>query len=183
MVGGMNMADTNKTGCKVCAVGANHPDFLNSFFGLNTASKKKRNLVWESDLTECEIGEYQILPLTSSRQLRAEGRTMKHCARHYDEMCHKGLARIFSICDSSGNQVATALLVWIDDYWHLDQIKGYQNAEVLESQETYFDGDSTVTWLEPTELYFIGQEILQRYRSAWSNRLHTYVCSLVKVRK
>jgi len=97
------MADANKTGCMICAVGANYPDFLNSFFELNTASKKKRNLVWESDLMKCDIGDYQIIPLTSSRQPRAEGCTMKHCARHYDEMCHKGLARIFSIRDLSGN--------------------------------------------------------------------------------
>lgn len=156
-----------------------HPDFLNSLFGLGTKRKKKRNLEWASDLPECEIGDYLIVPLTTSRQLRAEGRAMKHCAGHYDELCHKGLARVFSIQDLSGNRVATASLIWFDDYWHLEQVKGYENAAVLESEETVFDGNSTVTDREPTELYFVGQEILQRYRSAWSDQLHSYVCNLM----
>ncbi len=176
------MANAKERGCTVCAVGALPPDLLNSLFGLNSGRGKKRNLEWKSDLLECEIGDYLIVPLTSSRQLRAESLTMKNCVRHYDEMCNKGLARIFSIRDTSGNQVATAALIWLNDYWHLDQIKGVQNAEVLEHREAYFDGNSTVTKIEPTELYFIGQEVLQRYRSAWSDRLHTLVCGLMKDR-
>lgn len=156
------------------------PDFLNSLFGLDTKSKKKRNLVWESDLTECEIGEFLIIPLTSSRHLRAEGRMMRHCVGTYDELCHKGLARVFSIRDLSGHRLATASLIWREDYWHLEQIKGLRNAEVLESESTFFDGSSRVTLLEPTELYYIGQEILLRYRCAWSDCLHNYVCGLMK---
>ncbi|WP_333689275.1 PcfJ domain-containing protein [Methylococcus capsulatus] len=156
------------------------PDFLNAMFGLNTKGRKKRNLVWESDLAECEIGEYLIAPLTTSRQLRAEGRAMRHCVGNYDELCHKGRARVFSIRDSLGNRIATASLIWRDDYWHLEQIKGPQNAEVLENEETFFDGNSTVTQSEPTELFYIGQEILRRYRCAWSDRLHNYVCGLMK---
>ena len=157
-----------------------HPDFLNSLFGLGTKRKKKRNLEWASDLPACELGEFLIVPLTTSRQPRAEGRAMKHCAGHYDELCHRELARVFSIRDLSGNRVATASLIWLDDYWHLEQVKGYENAEVQESEETFFNGNTTVTQREPTELYFVGQEILQRYRSAWSVRLHSYVCKLMK---
>lgn len=166
------MADTKENGA--------HPDFLNSLFGLGTKRKKKRNLEWASDLPACEVGEFLIVPLTTSRQLRAEGRAMKHCAGHYDELCHRELARVFSIRDLSGNRVATASLIWLDDYWHLEQVKGPENAEVLESEETFFNGNTTVTQREPTELYFVGQEILQRYRSAWSERLHRYVCNLMK---
>jgi hypothetical protein len=165
------MADTKENGA--------HPDVLNSLFGLGTKRKKKRNLEWASDLPECEIGDFLIVPLTTSRQLRAEGRAMKHCAGQYDELCHQGLARVFSIRDLSGNRVATASLIWLDDYWHLEQVKGYENAEVQESEETFYNGNSTVTQLEPTELYFVGQEFLQRYRSAWSDRLHNCVCKLI----
>lgn len=157
-----------------------NPDFLNSLFELDTNRKKKRNLEWVSELPECEIGDYLIVPLTTSRQLRAEGRAMKHCAGHYDERCHKGLARVFSIRDLFGNRLATASIIWLDDYWHLEQVKGSQNAEVLESEEVFFNGSSIVTQLEPTELYFVGQEILQRYRSAWSSRLQNYVFSLMR---
>lgn len=155
------------------------PDFLNALFGLDTKGKKKLNLEWASAVLRCEIGDYLILPLTTSRLLRAEGRAMKHCVGHYDELCHKGLARVFSVRDISGHRVATASLIWRDDYWHLEQVKGHENAEVLESENTYFDGNSTVTELAPTELYFVGQEILQRYRSAWSKQLKSYVCDLM----
>ena len=96
---------------------------------------------------------------------------MRHCVGQYDEMCHKGLARVFSIRDLSNKRMATISLLWRDDYWHLEQIKGLQNADVLESESTFFDGNTTVTLLEPTELHFVSQEVLRRYRSAWNERL------------
>lgn len=158
-----------------------NPDFLNSLFGLETKRKKKRNLAWETDLAECEIGEYRIVPLTTSRQLRAEGRGMNNCVGRYDELCHGGGVRVFSIQNEFGTRVATASLIWRDDYWYLDQVKGWANAEVVEDEEIpLFNGDSTVIHIEQTDLYFVAQELLQRYRSAWSERLHSYVCNLMK---
>lgn len=154
------------------------PGYLHAVLGPYPKSKN-RNLQWESDLSECEIGDYRIVPLTNSRQLWVEGRTMKHCAGHYDELCHQGLARLFSVQDLSGNRLATASLIWRDDYWYLEQVRGHENMEVLEIEETSFDGNSTVTQREPSDLYFVGQEILQHYRSAWSERLHKYVCNLL----
>ena len=170
MVGGLTMPDAVENG--------RSPDFLHPVLS-PSPKNKKRNLQWESDLSECEIGDYLSVPLTNSRQLRAEGRAMKHCVGHYDELCHQGLARVFSVQDLSGNRVATASLIWRDDYWHLEQVRGHENAEVLEIEETFFNGNSTVTQREPSDLYFVGQEILQRYRSAWSERLHKYVCKLI----
>lgn len=61
----MKMADAKENGA--------HPDFLNSLFGLGSKRKKKRNLEWESDLPESEIGDYLFIPLTTSRQLRGRG--------------------------------------------------------------------------------------------------------------
>lgn len=167
----MKMPDTKEDGVA---------DFLNSLFGLDTKRKKKRNLTWKSDLVECEIGDYLVVPLITSRQLRAEGRAMEHCVGNYDELCYRGLARVFSIRDLTGNRVATASLVWLDDYWHFEQLRGKKNAEALVCEETFFNGDSTVTEREPTELYFVGQDLLQRYRSAWAKRLRSYVCTLMQ---
>lgn len=155
-------------------------EYLNAIFNLAPKHKKKLKLEWGSDLGECEIGGYWIVPLTTSRHLRAEGRAMRHCVGTYDELCHKNLARVFSVRDADGNRVATLSLIWRDDYWHLEQIKGHRNAEVLESEDTYYDGNSTVTVLEPTELYYVGQEVLRQYRQAWSDRLQEYVCGLIK---
>lgn len=154
------------------------PAFLNALFGLGL-QRKKRNLHWESDLAACEIGDYQIIPLTTSRLLRAEGRVMRHCVRNYDELCHQGRARVFSMRDLAGRRVATASLIWRDDYWHLDQIKGPRNAEVLESECTFFDGDSTVALIEETEVYYVGHEVLRLYRQAWDSALGSYVRGLL----
>ena len=154
------------------------PAFLNALFGLGP-SRKKRNLQWESALAACEIGDFQIVPLTTSRLLRAEGRAMRHCVGNYDELCHQGLARVFSMQDFTGRRVATASLIWRDDYWHLDQIKGPSNAEVQESEHTFFDGDSTVTLIEQTELYYVGHEVLRLYRQAWDSALSSYVGGLL----
>lgn len=154
------------------------PAFLDALFGLGP-QRKKSNFHWESALAECEIGDFQIVPLTTSRLLRAEGRAMRHCVGNYDELCHQGRARVFSIRDLACRRVATASLIWRDDYWHLDQIKGPRNAEVLESERTFFDGDSTVTVIEQTEVYYVGHEVLRLYRQAWDSALGSYVRGLL----
>lgn len=157
--------------------------FLNALFGLGPPRKKKRNLHWESALAECEIGDFRIVPLTTSRLLRAEGRAMHHCVGNYDELCHQGRARVFSMQDLVGRRIATASLIWRDDYWHIDQIKGAHNAEVLESEHTFFDGDSTETLIEQTEVYYVGHEILRLYRQAWDLALGSYVRGLLSPRR
>lgn len=134
------------------------------------ARRNKRNLAWVSALPECEIGDFQIVPLTTARQLRSEGREMKHCVALYADRCFRGLARVFSIRDLFGHRVATASLIWRDDYWHLEQVKGAMNGNVLEGVETFFDGESTMTEMEPTDLHFVSQTLLQSYRSAWEER-------------
>jgi hypothetical protein len=62
-------------------------------------------------------------------------------------------------------------LIWIDDYWHIDQLKGLRNADVAIHQAIYFDGEETVIDTEMTELYFAAQELL-RYRRAWAMEQH-----------
>ncbi len=90
------------------------------------------------------------------------------------EVAHlaRGGARAhFSVRDAiSERPVATLSLIWIDDYWHIDQLKGLRNAEVAIHQAIYFDGEETVIDIEMTELYFAAQELFQRYRSPgpWS---------------
>jgi len=147
-------------------------DELNAIFGLNRRGKRKRSvLVWESALATCDLGEYQVIPLTSSWALQQEGREMGHCVGSYDRLCAKGIMQVFSIRDSKGVQVATMSLTFKDDYWFLDQIKGRENAEVCMSEEELFVEDRTETIMEMTELHYVAYEVLMCYRKAWEANL------------
>lgn len=147
-------------------------DELNAIFVLNkTGKKKKRELVWDSALEACELGDYQVIPLTSSWALRQEGRAMLHCVGGYDEMCANGRARVFSIRDLMGNRVATMSLIFWDDYWQLEQIRGVANGEMCSSEEVYFDGERTVTQLDMTDFHYIAHDVLRCYRQAWEKDL------------
>lgn len=147
-------------------------DELNAIFGLNKkGKKKKRELVWDSALQACEVGDYQVIPLTSSWALRQEGRAMRHCVGGYDEMCSNGRARVFSIRNLLGNRLATLSLIFSDDNWHLEQIKGVDNAEVCASEEVYYDGERTVTQVDMTVMYYVAYDVARCYRKAWEEGL------------
>ena len=136
--------------------------------------KKKRNFSWESALESFRLGNYWIEPLTSSRMLREEARIMQHCVNFYDVLCHRGQARVFSVRDEAAYRLATVSLLWKDDYWHLEQMKGPANQEILFRQSDY-EGEPLEDRLEQTELYYVGQEILQLYRTAWSRQFYRFI--------
>ena len=98
------------------------------------------------------------------------------CEQRHGSRAHlaRGGARAhFSVRDAiSERPVATLSLIWIDDYWHIDQLKGLRNAEVAIHQAIYFDGEETVIDIEMTELYFAAQELPLRYRRAWAVEQH-----------
>lgn len=155
---------------KIAGLKQEQVDELNAIFGLNRkGKKKKRELIWASALQHHELGNYQVIPLTSSWALRQEGRTMKHCVRGYDELCAKGRARVFSIRDLIGKPLATMSLIFQDEHWHLEQIKGVANAEVCTSEEMYYDGEHTVTQLDMTDMYYVAYDVALRYRKAWED--------------
>jgi hypothetical protein len=145
----------------------------------NVQGGKKRNLKWVSDLEACEIGEFMIVSLTTSRSLREEGREMKHCVGRYDELCHNGLFRVFSIRDLLDRRLATMSLKWANDYWRLDQLGGVRSADVGLIVETYFDGERTVTRIEQAELYYVAHEVLRLYRHASDVKLNNLIVQSV----
>jgi hypothetical protein len=143
-------------------------DELNAIFGLNRQGKKrKRILVWESAVGRCELGDYQIIPLTSSWALRLEGQKMNHCIGHYDRLCAQGLFRAFSIRNLVDQRIATMSLVFQDHTWQLDQVSGLDNAEVCLSEEVIYDGEQTETLLDMTEIHSVACEVVRLYRRAW----------------
>lgn len=129
---------------------------------------KKRNRKWTSDLDAVEIGPFLFIPLTCTKALREEGRKMEHCVRSYEDLCRIDCARIFSVRDAlTQTRIATLSLIWSSNYWHLDQLKGLRNTEVICEELTFFDGERTVTGSELTDIYFAALELVQRYREAW----------------
>jgi hypothetical protein len=143
-------------------------DELNAIFRISKPSKK-RVLVWDSALTAFQLGNYHVMPLTSSWALREEGRVMHHCVGGYDEMCAKGRVRVFSTRDPLDHRVATLSLVFRDDYWHLEQIKGFANKDVSITEDVYYDGERTVVQNDMTDLHYVAHEVLRCYRKAWEN--------------
>lgn len=129
---------------------------------------KKRNRKWSSDLDAVEIGPYLFVPLTCTKELREEGQKMEHCVRSYENLCRIDCTRIFSVRDALTMQrVATLSLIWENDYWRFDQMKGVRNTEVVCEERTYFDGEQLEIDIDFTDLHYAAQELIQLYREAW----------------
>lgn len=78
---------------------------------------------WDSALGTYQDNGYDVVPLTSSEDLAAEGARMHHCVAAYAEYCHEGRSRIFSI-RKNGEHLATAELVNNGLHWSLNQNRG-----------------------------------------------------------
>ncbi len=129
---------------------------------------KKRNRKWSSDLEAVEIGPYLFVPLTCTKELREEGQSMEHCVRSYESLCRIDCTKIFSVRDAlTQRRIATLSLIWENDYWRFDQMKGARNTDVVCEERTYFDGERTVTETDFTDLHYAALELVQRYREAW----------------
>ncbi len=149
-------------------------DELNAIFRIRNGGKRKKpELVWESALSSCEIGDYQIVPLTSSWALRQEGYAMQHCVGGYVERCVAGLTRVFSVRDMQGHRIATVALEFDEDFWCMEQIKGRNNNDVCLLVYEYYDGEKgeTVTQLDMTDLHYVAHEVLRCYRRASEREL------------
>ncbi|PWB57826.1 MAG: hypothetical protein C3F18_03515, partial [Nitrosomonadales bacterium] len=62
------------------------------------ASKKPRYR-WICALPAQQIGNFLFLPLTSTKELASEGRSMRNCVAQYDEICAIGVYQVFSVRD------------------------------------------------------------------------------------
>ncbi|SHO52265.1 hypothetical protein SAMN02745220_04475 [Desulfopila aestuarii DSM 18488] len=136
---------------------------LNALFGaeLNVGtSAGRRSGKWECNVSEMFIGDYFIVPLTTTKMLKSEGYVMSNCCRNYKELCENLQYSIFSIRSRSGERLATLGLTKESGYWRLDQCFGPANAEVLEEISCYLDEEEVLqTEYHPTELYYVVQEV------------------------
>ena len=136
---------------------------LNRLFGLDReASAGKIRYRWQSALQVQELGDFLIIPLTSSRELSSEGWNMEHCVAHYDADCAKGMYQVFSIRDLDGTRIATLGLIYTAGVWRVDQCLGFRNEEVVTTFVECVDQNGKHDSLEElTDLHFLSLEIVR----------------------
>lgn len=129
----------------------------------------KRNRRWPSVLPETVVGDYLVVPLTSSKMLKSEGYRMNNCSREYSGLCGLGSYLIFSIRSRSGERVATLGMRKRDEFWRFEQCLGPGNSNVMDEEITYCDENGTVQqeWY-PTELYYVAHEVVRLVNSRYS---------------
>ena len=143
-------------------------------FALPATAKKrksrKRNLRWESLIGPFEAGDYQVVPLTSTNDLREEGELMNHCVgRRYHRWCHIDAVRVFSIRDLDGRRVATASLYFDFDSmrWRIEQCKGYDNTNVC---EVFIASEGMTARNELCDIHFLAKYLAALYQRAQENQ-------------
>lgn len=97
------------------------------------ASATSHALAWNSALEACVMGGGNVVPLTTSKALFAEGRVMHNCVSTYDEYCASGRYRMFSLV--LGAERATLGIEQVGDCWKLDQVVGMCNGSVSPQME------------------------------------------------
>lgn len=83
---------------------------------------------WGSLVGSLEIDGCSIVPITSSKALRNEGREMSHCVGGYDEVCANGQYRVFHIDEPDGGRSTLGILIRSDLGVLLDQLQGPHNS-------------------------------------------------------
>lgn len=124
-----------------------------------TPTKKRK---WKCPLPTLKIDEYEIVPLTSSKQLKSEGYHMNNCCKDYTHQCSTGEYCIFSIRNLNGDRVATLGAINDDGYWQFDQCLGQSNSNVIDEFTEHVDSQGKVhlEWSH-TELYYAANEIIR----------------------
>jgi hypothetical protein len=148
---------------------------MNHLFGLSTTTPTgKIRYRWQSPLQIQEMGDFCVVPLTSTKDLASEGWNMRHCVASYDVDCANGLYQVFSIRDLDGKRLATLGLRYDPNGWKLDQCLGLLNAEVTTSVVEWIDGNGNHHSInQPTEIHFLAQEVerLMKYADWNTNDL------------
>ncbi len=144
-------------------------DYFNDRFVSELAagdSIERRPNKWKCKLSEMLIGDYLIIPLTSSKLLKSEGYMMNNCCRGYTQKCAELTYCLFSIRSRPGERLATLGLTCSEGYWQFDQCFGSSNTEVLEETRTYLDdGGELQEELFATELYYVVHEVARLMNS------------------
>lgn len=117
---------------------------------------------WDCPLPTLKIDEYEIVPLTSAKQLKSEGYHMNNCCKDYTHQCSTGEYCIFSIRDFAGNRVATLGAINDDGYWQFDQCLGDSNSNVIDEFTEHMDSQGKIhlEWSH-SELFYVANEVIR----------------------
>jgi len=134
---------------------------LNQLFGLGQAAPaRKLRYGWPCPVAEQEMGDFRLVPLTSSSALAGEGWHMQHCVASYATQCATGLYQVFSIRDLLGRRLATLGLAFAASGWRVDQCLGFKNAEVLMQTAEWLHGNGEHQSPEEfPDLHYVAQEV------------------------
>jgi hypothetical protein len=119
---------------------------------------------WPAILPEpMRFGDVTVVELTSSAQLAAEGRRMRHCVATYDQACYRGHSAIVSLRAASGAVRSTAELHLAEDDGMRVVVKQHRSAHdsapaaacarALDALVRYLNDDGAAPLLRARELF------------------------------
>lgn len=124
------------------------------------------NSPWVSLLERYETGDFLVIPLTSRKQLRREGKAMDHCVVSFAWECRLGVVRIFSIQHAFDGRRATLSLQLNNGWWDVSECTGYSNCNVLTD---YADYDAEWDMMDvkyPSDIKYLSEDVATRYNRA-----------------
>ena len=148
---------------------------LNQLFGLDQpARSRKLRYRWSCPVAVQEMGDFFVVPLTSSKELASEGWHMRHCVVSYDARCAHGMYQVFSIRDLLGNRIATLGTIYGAHGWMVDQCLGISNAEVLLNCVEWINGNGKHESMDEfTDLHYLVQDVVRQLNTLTQNTLTT----------
>lgn len=137
---------------------------LNQLFGLDQSTPtRKLRYRWSCPVLAQEMGDFFVVPLTSSKELASEGWHMQHCVASYDARCANGMYQVFCIRDLLGNRIATLGLTYGSNGWKVDQCLGIGNAEVMQRYVEWVHGNGKHESMDEfTDLHYLAQEVARQ---------------------
>ncbi|MBV5329000.1 MAG: hypothetical protein JZU65_15460 [Chlorobium sp.] len=148
---------------------ASQVEELNSLFAVELAmvhAATKSPGKWECVLTEMLVGDYAVIPLTSTKMLTSESYWMQNCCWEYACLCADLEYSIFSIRSRFGKRLATLGIGKEGRIWYFDQCFGPRNTQVLESMRDYTDEEGFIqNELSATDIYYLAHEVVRLMNS------------------
>ena len=134
---------------------------LNALFDLNQRKcPRKLRYRWSCPVVAQEMGDFLLVPLSSSKELTSEGWHMQHCVATYDARCAMGSYHVFSVRDLLGIRVATLGLTYGANGLKVDQCLGLSNTDVMLKSLEWINGSGKHESMEEfTDIHYLALDV------------------------